>query len=104
MTHPAPTFNQIRAKVQAVRHKIREGKIPDARAIGIQIPGVHSGDFSWTDGAETYRVQQCDSSLAARALLLDQDPSVRMTVLLTRQSPKELGEDVVVRLAGRTLY
>src|SRR5262245_47817817 len=104
MTQPALTFGLIRAKVQAVRSKIREGKIPDARAIGIQTPAGYSGDCSWTDGAETYRIQQCDSSLAARVALLDEDSGVTMTVLLTELSDKELGEDVVVRLAGRTLY
>ena len=39
MTQPAPTFGQIRARVQAVRRKIREGKLPPARAVGIRTPG-----------------------------------------------------------------
>jgi len=36
--------------------------------------------------------------------LLDEVPGVTMTVLLTGLSDEELGEDVVVRLAGRKLY
>src|SRR5262245_36863260 len=99
MTHPAPTFNQIRAKVQAIRRKV-----PDARIVGIQTPGSYSGDRMRTDGPETYRIEQCDSPLAARVALLDEGPGVTVTVLLTGLSEPSLGEDVLVRLAGRKLY
>src|SRR5262245_23445794 len=99
MTPPAPSFGQIRARVQAVRRKV-----PDARAVGIQTPGRYGGERLRTDGAETYRIEQCDSSLAARVALLDEEPGVTVTVLLTGLPEKDLGEDVVVRLAGRKLY
>src|SRR4051794_19960160 len=99
MSQLAPTFSQIRARVQAIRRKI-----PDARAVGIQAPGCWSGDPLRQGGADTYRIAQCDSSLAARIVLLDKDPEVTMTVLVTGLSGQELGEDVLVRLAGRKLY
>ena len=67
MTLPAPTFGQIRARVQAVRRKV-----PDARAVGIRTPGRYGGERLRTDGAETYRIEQCDSSLAALSGVWDQ--------------------------------
>jgi hypothetical protein len=99
MTQPAPSFGQIRARVQAVRRKV-----PDARAVGIRTPGRYGGERLRTDGAETYRIEQCDSSLAARVALLDEEPGVTVTVLLTGLSEQDLGEDVIVRLAARKLY
>ena len=99
MTPLAPTFGQIRARVQAVRRKV-----PDARAVGIQTPGRYAGERLRSDGPETYRIEQCDSPLAARVALVDEEPGVTVTVLVTGLSEKELGEDVVVRLANRKLY
>src|SRR3954447_19272768 len=99
MTPPAPTFGQIRARVQAVRRKV-----PDARAVGIQTPGRYAGERLRADGAETYRIEQCDSPLAARVALVDEEPGVTVTVLVTGLSDQELGEDVLVRLAGGKLY
>lgn len=99
MNLPAATFGQIRARVQAVRRKV-----PDARTVGIQTPSGYSGERLRTDGAETYRIEQCESTLAARIALLDEEPEVTMTVLVTRLSDQELGEDVLVRLAGCKLY
>jgi hypothetical protein len=99
MTQPAPTFGQIRARVQAVRRKV-----PEAKAVGIHTPGRYAGERLRADGAETYRIEQCDSSLAARVALLDEEPGVTVTVLLTGLPEQELGEDVLVRLAGRKLY
>src|SRR5262249_12124157 len=99
MTQPAPTFGQIRARIQAIRRKV-----PEARAIGIQTPGRYGGARLRTDGPETYRIEQCDSPLAARVALLDEEQGVTVTVLLTGLSDQELGEDVLVRLAGRKLY
>jgi hypothetical protein len=99
MTPPAPNFGQIRARVQAIRRKA-----PDARAVGIQTPGRYAGERLRADGPETYRIEQCDSSLAARVALVDEEPGVTVTVLVTGLSDQELGEDVLVRLAGRRLY
>ncbi len=99
MSQPGPTFCQIRALVQAIRRKI-----PEARAVGIQSPGFWTGDRVRPDGADTYRIEQCDSSLAARIALLQEDPAVTVLVLVTNLPEKELGDDVMVRLAGRRLY
>src|SRR3989440_11283030 len=99
MTQPAPTFGQIRARVQAVRRKV-----PDARAVGIRTLGRYGGERLRADGAETYRIEQCDSPLAARVTLLDEEPGVTMTVLVTGLSDRELGDDVLVRLAKHKLF
>ena len=85
--------------MQAVRRKV-----PDARAIGIQTPGRYAGERLRADGHEKYRIEQCDSPLAARVALIDEEPGVTMTVLVTGLSESELGEDVMVRLAKRRLY
>jgi hypothetical protein len=99
MTPPAPTFGQIRARVQAVRRKV-----PDARAVGIQTPGRYTGERLRSEGPDTYRIEQCDSPLAARVALVDEEPGVTVTVLVTPLSGQELGEDVLLRLASRSLH
>jgi hypothetical protein len=99
MNHPAPTFSQVRARVRAVRRKV-----PDARVVGIHSPGRYAGERLRQDGTDTYRVEQCDSPLAARIALLDEEPGATVTVLVTSLSDHELGDDVLVRLAGRKLY
>jgi hypothetical protein len=99
MTQLAPSFNQIRAKVQAVRKKV-----PDTRAVGIHTSGRYVGDRLRADGADTYRIEQCDSSLAARVALLDDEPGVTVTVLVTALADKDLGEDVLARLAKGQLF
>ena len=99
MTPPAPNFGQIRARVQAIRRKA-----PDARAVGIQTPGRYAGERLRADGPETYRIEQCDSSLAARVALVDEEPGVTVTVLVTGLSEKDLGDDVLVRLAKGKLF
>jgi hypothetical protein len=99
MNQPALNFGQIRARVQAVRRKV-----PDARVVGIQAAGRYVGERLRPDGAETYRIEQCDSPLAARVALVDEEPGVTVTVLVTGLSDKELGDDVLVRLAKRQLF
>src|SRR5262249_2030563 len=66
--------------------------------------GRYAGERLRADGNETYRIEQCDSPLAARVALVDEEPGVTLTVLVTGLSDHELGEDVLVRLAGRKLY
>jgi hypothetical protein len=97
MTAPAPSFGQIRARVQAIRRKAA-----DVRAVGIQTTGRYVGERLRTDGPDVYRIEQCDSPLAARVALLDEEPGVTITVLVTGLA--DLGQDVLVRLAGRKLY
>jgi hypothetical protein len=104
MTQPAPTFSQIRARVQAVRRKMEQQDLPPPSFVGIHTPGRWGGERIRQDGEVTYRIEQCDSPLAARVALIDEEPGVNVTVLVTGLSPQELGEDVLVRLAGRKLY
>jgi hypothetical protein len=99
MNHPAPTFSQLRAKVQAVRRKL-----PNARVVGIRSQGRYASERIRHDGSATYRIEQCDSPLVARIALLDEEPGTTVTVLVTGLSEQELGDDVLVRLAGRRLY
>jgi len=89
MSQPAPTFGQIRARVQAIRRKI-----PDSRVVGIQASGRWNGDRLREDGADVYRIEQCDSSLAARIALMDDEPGVTVLVMVTSLSEQELGDDV----------
>jgi hypothetical protein len=104
VTHPAPTFSQIRAKVQAVRRMLAKKEQPPPRFVGIGSPVLYAGDRVRQDGADTYRIEQCDSPLAARIALLDEVPGVTVTVLVTGLPEHDLGDDVLVRLAGRKLY
>lgn len=99
MSALAPTFNQIRAKVQAVRRKV-----PGARFFGIRSSGRYVGERLRQDGAEAYRIEQCDSPLAARIALLDEEPGATVTVLVTGLPDQELGDDVLVRLAKRQFH
>ena len=99
MSQPAPTFNQIRAKVLAVRRKV-----PDARFFGIRSAGRYAGERLRHDGAEVYRIEQCDSPLAARIALLDEEPGATATVLITSLPDQDLGDDVLVRLAKRQFF
>ena len=104
MTQPVPTFGQIRAKVQAVRRMAEKKKLPPPRYVGIQSPGRYAGDRLRRDGADAYRIEQCDSPLAARIALLDDEQGATVTVLVTALTDQDLGDDVLVRLAGRRLY
>src|SRR5262249_557493 len=99
MSQPAPTFNQIRAKVLAVRRKV-----PDARFFGIRSTSRYAGEQLRHDGTEVYRIEQCDSPLAARIALLDSEPEAKLTVLVTSLSDHEVGDDVLVRLARRQFH
>jgi hypothetical protein len=99
MSQPAPTFNQIRAKVLAVRRKVS-----DARFFGIRSAGRYTGERLRHDGAEVYRIEQCDSPLAARIALLGEEPGATATVLVTSLSDQDIGDDVLVRLAKRQFH
>src|SRR5262249_50242174 len=66
MNPPPPLFSQIKALVAAVRRKA-----PDARVIGIREKRRWTEDRLRQDGPDAYRIEQCDSPLAARVALLD---------------------------------
>lgn len=99
MTAAAPTFGQIRAQVAAVRK--RAG---DARVFGVQTAGRWTGQPIHEFGGETYHVVQCDSPLAMRVALQEDDPDVTARILLTNLPQKQIGADVLVRLARRKFY
>src|SRR4051794_6598095 len=88
-----------------VRQHVRAiiAKFPGARIIGI-----HTSD-SWTgssvvDVAGTeVDVVSAVSPLQVRELMIDREDGARPLVLLTSMSARDLGSDVVARLAGRQL-
>jgi hypothetical protein len=104
MSQPAPTFNQIRAKVLAVRRMMKRNNLPPPRFVGIHSPTSYDGERIRQDGQDTYRIEQCDSPLAARIALLDEEPGATVTVLVTALWEQDLGDDVRFRLGGRKLY
>lgn len=92
-----PTFTQIKAQVAAIRQKV-----PKARVIGIRASGRWTGERLKHDGEETYLVEQCDSPLAMR-IALREDSGEAIKVLITELEDRDLGEDVLMRLARRRL-
>ena len=100
MKATAPTFNQIRAQVAAIRKRAGEGH----RVFGIQTTGRWSAPPIQQAGGETYHVIQCDSSLAMRAALQDHDPNEVTKVLLTSLSHEMIPGDIRVRLARRKFH
>ena len=94
----APTFSQIKAQVAAIRQKV-----PQARVIGIRAAGQWTGERLKQDGHETFRIEQCDSPLQMRLVLQDHHDSV-VTILITGMEERELGDDILVRLARRRLF
>lgn len=92
-----PTASQIRAQVASVRRKA-----PGAQAIGISVPlGATIGAELEVDG-ERLRVVQPASVLAAREALIE--ASSQPVVLLTHLDERELGTDVLARLAQQHLF
>jgi hypothetical protein len=98
MTCIAPTFTQIKAHVQAVRKKV-----PNARVFGIASSGRWTGDRLIRDGTESYYIAQCDSPLALRIALQHLVPDVTAKVLVTGLSDQQVEDDILVRLAKRSL-
>jgi hypothetical protein len=99
VTTAAPTFSQIKAQVAAIRQKI----LPHERVIGVRAAGRWTGARLTQDGSETFRIEQCDSPLHMR-MVLQEEVDVDMTVLITSLDERELGDDILVRLARRRLF
>lgn len=99
MTTANPTFSQIKAQVTAVRQKH-----PSERVIGIRAFGRWTGESCHRDGEEVYVIQQCDSPLAMRLALRQPVDDKATKVLITGLEEKELGDDILIRLARRRLY
>ncbi len=98
MTTTAPTFSQIRAQVAAIRQKV-----PRARVIGIHSSGRWTGERRKQDGEERYAIDQCDSLLAMRIALRDDD-NEETKILITSLDDDELDNDIRVRLTKRQLF
>ncbi len=101
MTASVPTFSQIRAQVAAIRKQPGFGQ---ARVFGIQSPARYTGETRIRFGDDLFEVVQCDSELAMRVALQEQDDEVTAKVLVTRASTDQLSADVRVRLARRKVY
>jgi hypothetical protein len=99
MTPVAPTISQIRAQVASIRKKR-----PDARVIAIHTKGRWTGPRENRDGDHVYVVDQCDSPLAMRLALRQDAPESGIKILLTPLEDLALGDDLRVRLPGRSLY
>lgn len=102
MTATAPTFSQLKAQVAAIRKKL-----PEARVIGIRAPGRWTGERTRRDGNEMYVITQCDSPLALRIALREEEaegPGGTIKVLITSLDETELSDDILVRLAKRRLF
>ena len=100
MTHTAPTFNQILARVRTIKHK--PGK---ARAIGISAPGRWRGEPMVERDGERYIIMQCDSPLAMRLALRSEDTNEEaIKVLVTPLTDADLDDELRIRLARGKLY
>ena len=98
MSATAPTFNQVKAQIAAVRRKV-----DGARVIGINATGRWTGERVQRDGDETYMIDQCDSPLQMRIALRD-DPGNVTKVLITELHESQLDDDILVRLTKRRLF
>ncbi len=94
-----PTFSQLKAQVTAIRQKV-----PQARVIGIHSLGRWTGSPRQQDGDQDYVIHQCDSPLSFRLALRQPSAENTTKVLVTPLEEKELGDDVVLRLAKRRLF
>jgi hypothetical protein len=99
VTVATPTFNQIKARVAAVRQKL-----PHAKVVGIHSLGSWSGPSQERDGELAYVVHQCDSPLAMRQALRKPAVDGTIKILVTPLDDKDLSEDILVRLAKQRLF
>ena len=98
MRTAAPTFSHIKAQVTAIRQKV-----PNARVIGLRAAGRWTGAALTHDGQDTWRIEQCDSPLHMR-LVLQEEQSAAVTVLITALDERDLGDDLLLRLARQRLF
>jgi hypothetical protein len=99
MTPAILTFQQIKARVEAVR---REKRYAEARIFGIHTAAKWTGERTRADGREIFQIEQCESPLQMRIALQDDD-GVSIRVLLTSLDEQDLGDDIRLRLAKRRL-
>lgn len=97
MTGPTP--EQVATRVAMIRRQR-----PEARAIGIALPGAWLGGTELRVNGETLPVVCCASVLQVREALVSQANDGPPLVILTSVPDSELGLDVLARLAGRRLH
>lgn len=89
--------------VQLVRFLERiHAKNPQARRIGIRYDGTWPGPARVEVKGQPFRVEACGSALALREVLAEAQEDERI-VFLTDREERDLGSDVLVRLARRRL-
>jgi hypothetical protein len=99
MSTSSPTFSQIKARVEAVRRKVK-----DHRPIGIRTPGRWTGEKEKREGGQTYLIYQCDSPLAMRLALRERANLDATRVLVTSLDDRDLSQDILIRLSKRRLF
>jgi hypothetical protein len=90
------SFNQIKAKVAALRHKK-----PVEKPVGIRSAGRWLGEPVQTDGDTTYSIWQCDSPLALRLALRGSAPAgdaPTVQVVVTNLDDSVISPDIFARL------
>lgn len=95
-----PSSAQIAAQIERVLKRD-----PSVRVLGIRSPARGSWPERLERGERVFRLAWCESTLAARAALLDAESRENSgIVVLTPLGDAELGDDLVARLAGARLY
>jgi hypothetical protein len=97
MTLGAPTLRQIKAQVAAIRKKV-----PNTHRVAIRTKAKWTGNTRCEVDGETYFIHQCDSPLAMRLALRENDDGAT-TVLITDLDDKQVADDILVRLKPRKL-
>lgn len=87
---------KVAARVASILPKNRERK-----PIGIRVAGSYRGGSSIVVDGHTLQVRQCDTVLSVREALLDHPND---SVILTAVEERELGWDVLARLARTKLH
>src|SRR5262245_56581612 len=99
-----PTPAQVAAQV-AMIHRQR----PEARVIGMHMPGGWAGGGTLQANGASYHVAYCRSALQVREALVSlgegkEAVAAPLLLVLTPLDEAQLGLDVLARLAGRQLY
>lgn len=95
-----PTTNQIAAQVEAIL-----ARDPQARCIAIRSPSQDAWPRKLAIGNRAFRLDWCESALAARQALVEADrPDTDGVVLLTGLADADLGSDVIARFARARVF
>ena len=100
MTAPAASPSALEAIVREQRQRSSDGR---SRVVGVRAKPSWEGGPLTVDG-ESVRVVACASALAVRAELAERDDPSEWLVILTDRDPRDLGVDVMSRLARHRLH